>query len=68
VLEEKHKVDDAVTINKHKGNFGEKILSNVWPQYFEHDDVKLVGNAGNEDLMVTPFLNSGINNYGCVSS
>jgi hypothetical protein len=47
-----------------KGNVGEKILANVWPQYFEHDDVKLVGNAGNEDLMVTPFLNSGINNYG----
>jgi hypothetical protein len=25
---------------------------------------KLVGNAGNEDLMVTPFLNSGANNFG----
>jgi hypothetical protein len=44
-----------------KGNVGEKILANLWPQYFEHDDVKLVGNAGNEDLMVTPYLNSGIN-------
>jgi hypothetical protein len=47
-----------------KGSIGEKILVDVWPQYFEHDDVKLVGNAGNEDLMVIPFLNSGINNYG----
>ena len=27
-----------------KGNVGEKILANVWPQYFEHDDVKFVGN------------------------
>jgi hypothetical protein len=47
-----------------KGSIGEKILVDLWPQYFEHDDVKLVGNAGNEDLMVIPFLNSGINNYG----
>ena len=47
-----------------KGNVGEKILANVWSQYFEHDDVKLVGNAGNEDLMVIPFLNSSLNNYG----
>jgi hypothetical protein len=47
-----------------KGSMGEKILVDIWPQYFEHDDVKLVGNAGNEDLMVIPFLNSGINNYG----
>ena len=47
-----------------KGCIGEKIMADLWPQYFEHDDVKLVGNAGNEDLMVIPFLNSGINNYG----
>ena len=47
-----------------KGSIGEKILVDIWPQYFEHDDVRLVGNAGNEDLMVIPFLNSGINNYG----
>ena len=47
-----------------KGSIGEKIIADIWPQYFEHDDVKLVGNAGNEDLMVIPFLNSGINTYG----
>jgi hypothetical protein len=47
-----------------KGSIGEKMLVDLWPQYFEHDDVKLVGNAGNEDLMVIPFLNTGINNYG----
>ena len=47
-----------------KGCIGEKIMADLWPQYFEHDDVKLVGNAGIEDLMVIPFLNSGINNYG----
>src|SRR5918996_4142762 len=47
-----------------KGSIGEKILVEIWPQYFEHDDVRLVGNAGNEDLMVIPYLNSGINNYG----
>jgi hypothetical protein len=47
-----------------KGSIGEKILVEIWPHYFEHDDVRLVGNAGNEDLMVIPYLNSGINNYG----
>jgi hypothetical protein len=47
-----------------KGRIGEKILVDIWPQHFEHDDVRLVGNAGNEDLMVIPYLNSGINNYG----
>src|SRR5207253_2857075 len=47
-----------------KGNVGEKILVNLWPQYFGHDEVKWVSNAGNEDLMVTPYWNSGVNNYG----
>ncbi len=47
-----------------KGSVGEKILAEIWPQYFNKDVINLLGGAGREDFLVTPYLNSGISSYG----
>jgi hypothetical protein len=47
-----------------KGSVGEKILAEIWPQYFDKDIIVPLGGAGREDFLVTPYLNSGISSYG----
>lgn len=47
-----------------KGSAGEKILADIWPQYFNKDLIDMLGGAGREDFLVTPYLNSGISGYG----
>ena len=47
-----------------KGSVGEKILADIWPQYFNKDSIEMLGGAGREDFLVTPYLNNGISGYG----
>src|SRR5215207_3947805 len=47
-----------------KGSVGEKILVDIWPQYFNKDSIEMLGGAGREDFLVTPYLNNGISGYG----
>ena len=47
-----------------KGSAGEKILADIWPQYFNKDPIERLGGAGREDFLVTPYLNNGISGYG----
>ncbi|MDP9288123.1 MAG: hypothetical protein M3P08_07990 [Thermoproteota archaeon] len=47
-----------------KGSVGEKILADIWPQYFGKDLIDMLGAAGREDFLVTPYLNNGISSYG----
>lgn len=47
-----------------KGAAGEKILAEIWPQFFSKDIVEKLGGAGREDILVTPYLNNGISGYG----
>jgi hypothetical protein len=47
-----------------KGSVGEKILADMWPQYFNKDIIDMLGGAGREDFLVTPYLNNGISGYG----
>ena len=46
-----------------KGSVGEKILADIWPQYFNKDSIEMLGGAGREDFLVTPYLNNGISGY-----
>jgi hypothetical protein len=47
-----------------KGSVGEKILEELWLQYFAKDLIDSLGGAGREDFLVTPYLNNGISGYG----
>jgi len=47
-----------------KGSVGEKILADLWPQYFNKDLIEMLGGAGREDFLVTPYLNNGVSGYG----
>jgi hypothetical protein len=47
-----------------KGSVGEKILADIWPQYFNKDIIEMLGGAGREDFLVTPYLNNGVSGYG----
>ena len=47
-----------------KGSVGEKILADIWPQYFNKDHIEMLGGSGREDFLVTPYLNNGISSYG----
>ena len=47
-----------------KGSVGEKILADMWPQYFNKDIVERLGGAGREDFLVTPYLSNGTCGYG----
>jgi hypothetical protein len=39
-----------------KGSVGEKILEEIWLQYFDKDLIDPLGGAGREDFLVTPYL------------
>jgi hypothetical protein len=47
-----------------KGSVGEKVLAEIWPNDFGKDLIKMLGGAGREDFLVTPYLNSAFNRYG----
>lgn len=47
-----------------KGSIGEKALAEIWPRDFDKDIIKMLGGAGREDCLVTPYLNNGLNRYG----
>jgi hypothetical protein len=47
-----------------KGSAGETGLADMWPQYYRFDLVEKLGGAGREDLIVTPYLNSGFSRHG----
>ena len=47
-----------------KGSVGEKVLAEIWPRDFQKDLIKMLGGAGREDFLVTPYLNTGFNRYG----
>jgi hypothetical protein len=47
-----------------KGSVGEKVLAEIWPGDFGKDLIKMLGGAGREDFLVTPYLNDGFNRYG----
>jgi hypothetical protein len=47
-----------------KGSVGEKILEEIWLQYFDKDLIDPLGGAGREDFLVTPYLNNGVSGYG----
>ena len=47
-----------------KGSVGEKALAEIWPGDFDKDVVTMLGGAGREDFLVTPYLDSGFNRYG----
>ena len=47
-----------------KGSAGETGLADMWPQYYRFDLVEKLGGAGREDLVVTPYLNSGFSRHG----
>jgi hypothetical protein len=47
-----------------KGSVGETGLADMWPQYYRFDLVEKLGGAGREDLIVTPYLNSGFSRHG----
>jgi hypothetical protein len=47
-----------------KGSVGERILAEIWPRDYEKDHIKMLGGAGREDFLVTPYLNTGFNRYG----
>jgi Mg2+ and Co2+ transporter CorA len=47
-----------------KGSVGEKILEEIWLQYFSKDLIEMLGGAGREDFLVTPYLNNGVSGYG----
>jgi hypothetical protein len=49
---------------KKKSSTNEKILADIWPQYFNKDLVEMLGGAGSEDFLVTPYLNNGLSGYG----
>jgi hypothetical protein len=46
------------------GSAGETGLADMWPQYYRFDLVEKLGGAGREDLIVTPYLNSGFSRHG----
>jgi hypothetical protein len=43
---------------------GEKILADIWPQYYKFDLVERLGGSGREDFLVTPYLNSNVSRHG----
>jgi hypothetical protein len=47
-----------------KGSAGETGLADMWPQYYRFDLVEKLGGAGRENLIVTPYLNSGFSRHG----
>ena len=47
-----------------KGSVGEKILAEIWLQYFDKDLIDSLGGAGREDFLVTPYFNNGVSGYG----
>jgi hypothetical protein len=47
-----------------KGSVGEKVLAEIWPRDFGKDLIEMLGGAGREDFLVTPYLNTGFNRYG----
>jgi hypothetical protein len=47
-----------------KGSVGERVLAELWPGDFEKDLIEMLGGAGREDFLVTPYLNTGFNRYG----
>jgi hypothetical protein len=47
-----------------KGSVGETVFADIWQQYYRFDIVDRLGGSGREDLIVTPFLNSGVSRHG----
>ena len=39
-----------------KGSVGEKILADIWPQYFNKDIIEMLGGAGREDFLINSFF------------
>jgi hypothetical protein len=42
----------------------EKILAEIGPRDFDKDLIKMLGGAGREDFLVTPYLNNDVYSYG----
>src|SRR5215216_5356467 len=47
-----------------KGSVGAEVLAEIWPRDLKKDLIKMLGGAGREDFLVTPYLNTGFNRYG----
>ena len=47
-----------------KGSVGEEMLADIWQGKFDRDRIDMLGGAGRGDLLVTPYLNTGINRLG----
>jgi hypothetical protein len=47
-----------------KGSVGEKMLADIWQGKFERDSIVELSGAGRGDLLVTPYLNTGVSRPG----